>query len=65
MSDNLNKKDKPYCYIYLRVNTFKQPDTFLQQLYVQENIPIKSLVMCDANLDKNYKRWCKNYKEKL
>ena len=71
MSDNLNKKDKPYIVISNAFEGeihFKQPDTFLQQLHsVLREYPSNKivLVMCDANLDKNYKRWCKNYKEKI
>jgi len=65
-----DQKDKPYIIISNAFEGeihFKQPDTFLEQLHsILKNYDSKKvvLVMCDANLEQNYKRWCKNHKEK-
>jgi len=65
-----DQKDKPYIIISNAFEGeihFKQPDTFLEQLHsILRNYDSKKviLVMCDANLEQNYKRWCKNHKEK-
>lgn len=65
-----SQKDKPYIVISNAFEGeihFKQPDTFLQQLHtLLREYPSNKiiLVMCDANLKKNYQRWCKNHKEK-
>ena len=70
INDYLIAKDRPYIVIS---NAFegeihhKQPDTFLEQLHsILREYDSKKvvLIMCDANLKKNYKRWCKNHKEK-
>tara|TARA_X000000950_G_scaffold170877_1_gene208313 strand:- start:634 stop:1662 length:1029 start_codon:yes stop_codon:yes gene_type:complete len=70
ISEYMKLKYRPYIVIS---NAFegeihhKQPDTFLEQLHslLREYDAKKViLVMCDANLKKNYDRWCKNYKEK-
>ena len=71
MSEHLKKKQKPYIVISNAFEGeihFKQPDTFLEQLHtLLREYPSDKivLVMCDANLDVNYKRWCKNYKERI
>lgn len=66
----IQQKESPYIVIS---NAFegeihhKQPDTFLEQLHtILREYDSKKviLVMCDANLKQNYKRWCKNHKEK-
>ena len=65
-----DQKDKPYIIISNAFEGeihFKQPDTFLEQLHsILKNYDSEKviLVMCDANLEQNYKRWCKNHKEK-
>tara|TARA_B100001027_G_scaffold211628_1_gene180040 strand:- start:38 stop:1066 length:1029 start_codon:yes stop_codon:yes gene_type:complete len=70
IGEHMSKKDQPYIVIS---NAFegeihhKQPDTFLERLHVilrEYNSKKVILVMCDANLKKNYQRWCHNHKEK-
>lgn len=65
-----SQKEKPYIVISNAFEGeihFKQPDAFLENLhtYLREYPSNKIiLVMCDANLEQNYKRWCKGRKEK-
>ena len=70
IKDHMLAKEQPYIVIS---NAFegeihhKQPDTFLEQLHtLLREYPSNKivLVMCDANLKQNYKKWCKNHKEK-
>ena len=65
-----NPKEKPYIVISNAFEGeihFRQPDTFLETLHTHlREYPSNKiiLVMCDANLDKNYKRWCATHKER-
>jgi hypothetical protein len=65
----IKSKDKPYVVIsnaYEGEIHHKQADTFIERLHtvLREYDHDKIiLVMADANLEKNYKRWYKNYKE--
>jgi len=67
---NNYSKEKPYIVLSNAFEGeihFKQPDTFLEELHtILRDYDHKKiiLVMCDANLNQNYKRWCKNRKEK-
>tara|TARA_Y100001970_G_scaffold86814_1_gene109500 strand:+ start:1548 stop:2576 length:1029 start_codon:yes stop_codon:yes gene_type:complete len=65
----LKAKDKPYIVIsnsYEGEIHHKQADQFLERIHAElrgyEHDKIV-LVMADANLEKNYERWYKNYKE--
>ena len=70
ISQYASQKEKPYIVISNAFEGeihFKQPDTFLEKLHsILKNYSSEKvvLVMCDANLEKNYTRWCKNHKEK-